>query len=425
MSLARKQHADLVRHREFNALRQLMAQRNPLNRLTSIDNSTMQVSKFESTQALTQIDALEMQMSRQLLGMKSTQEFGQTRIASFDEVIATAKSASDQKYRTLAEAAEHFANDRDSQAQLSLEQAIGAHGALHDHTPTWLALLDLYRATNQPDRFEAYALDFSVRFGRSTPPWVSIFHQAELASRERIPTPTVVTSTDKADWSAPLFLTKTELTSLHACIEFAQNKSRQIVIDWRDLAAIDADNWNDLRFILDSLATSTLRCKVHGVSNLEHIFDASLAPAMLAHLALLRCQNQMTAFEDLAMDYCIKFEISPPDWVQPQCRFEAFDSAPKEVASVIPVQATELYGALSTHQATHALQSIAPFDGLVIRCDRLVRANPAGTAIVVQYAEKAKALGYQIEFKNVHRLIEAYFSAQGLNQHAKVTVRKN
>lgn len=424
MSLARKQHADLVRHREFNALRQLMAQRNPLNRLTAVDNSTMQTTKFEPTQALTQIDALEMQMSRQLLGVKSTQDFGQTRIASFERTMAPSTPASGQKNITLAEAAKHFANDRDSQAQASLEQAIGEHGALHDHTPTWLALLDLYRATNQPDRFEAYALDFSVRFGRSTPPWVSIVQQAEIAGRERAPTP-MTTNANQIDWSAPLFLTKNELTALQACISSAESKSRQLVIDWRDLAAIDAAHWGDLLRVLDQLATSALQCKVHGASNLEHIFDASTAQAMLAHLALLRCQNQMTAFEDLAMDYCVKFEVSPPDWVQPRCRFETFDIAPKAAVSEPQALAPELYGVLSGDHAAQVLQAITPFDGLVIRCDRLVRSNALATAEVVRFAEKAKALGYTIEFKDVHRLIEAHFFAEGLTQHAKVTIRKN
>jgi len=40
----------------------------------------------------------------------------------------------------------------------------------HDHPPTWLVFLDFCRATNLSNRFEACALDFSVRFGRSTSP---------------------------------------------------------------------------------------------------------------------------------------------------------------------------------------------------------------------------------------------------------------
>ena len=41
----------------------------------------------------------------------------------------------------------------------------------------WLALFDLYRATGQAERFDALAIDFAARFGRSAPLWVSLPEQ--------------------------------------------------------------------------------------------------------------------------------------------------------------------------------------------------------------------------------------------------------
>jgi hypothetical protein len=424
MSLESKQHADLVRHREFNALRRLMAQRNPQSRLNLPDGAATQISRFESTHAISQIDALELQMSQQLMGTQQPGDFGRTRIAPLSEALAT-KPIRSLETGVVKDAAEHFANDRIFQAQTVLEQAIGERGLQHDHTPTWLALLDFCRATNQPDRFEAYSLDFSVRFGRSTPPWISLPHQAELASRERAPMTASLKGTSRADWIAPLFLTRIEIQALQVCIQEAHRTSRQLVMDWRDLVQVEAAQWGELQIVLESLASSSLHCTVHGAAMLEHVFDASTAQAMLANLALLRCQNQAQAFEDLAMDYCMKFEVSPPDWHLPLCRFESPDLPLDTSSAPLVESAPELYGVLEGNHAMSSINALAVATGLVIRCDRLVRCDAVATVALVRWAEAAKQLGRRVEFKNVHRLIESYFAAQGLTQHAKVTIRRD
>jgi anti-anti-sigma regulatory factor len=429
MSLERKQHADLVRHREFNALRRLMLQRNPQSRLGALEGTSAQGSRFESTQALTQIDDLEQQMSRQILGVPAQAEFAHTRIAPFSLVpseLQPNKLLPTPEQVVAQAAAKQFAEGHHAQTQSMLERAIGEGGAQHDHTPTWLVLLDFYRASNQPDRFEAYALDFSVRFGRSTPAWESIQHQAILAARERAPMPATTTQLHRADWSAPLFLTPPSLQELQAVIQTAQSTSRQLVIDWRDLVAIDAACWGELQRVLNSLATIPLHCKVHGIGALEHIFDTSTPETMLAHLALLRCQNQAQRFEDVALDYCVRFEVSPPDWVLPLCRFES-SAELLPTPDVSPSDAMpELFGVLEGEtEQIKSLIALTPKNAMVIRCSRLVRCDEQATAALKTWAEAINLAGTTVEFKNVHRLIAPYFAAQGLGQFAIITTRKD
>jgi hypothetical protein len=209
------------------------------------------------------------------------------------------------------------------------------------------------------------------------------------------------------------------------CIQEAQHTSRQLVIDWRDLVSIDGAHWGDFQIVLENLASMPLHCKVHGMAMLENIFDAASAPAMLAHLALLRCENRAQAFEEMALDYCMKYEVSPPDWAAPLCHFEASDmqlAAPSTPASD---QTPELFGVLEGEIAISHLSDCVPSHGFVIRCDRLVRCDAAATAALVRWADGANRSGHRVVFKNVHRLIESYFSAQGLTEHAKVTVRRD
>ena len=52
-----------------------------------------------------------------------------------------------------------------------------------------------------------------------------------------------------------------------------------------------------------------VHCHVTGLAKLEQLFSLESADATLAKLALLRCQNLAQAFEDLAIDYSVQFEI--------------------------------------------------------------------------------------------------------------------
>ena len=430
MPLESKQHADLVRHRELNALRRLMVQRGTAEPLPLDQKITQQSSVFASASAIHKIDALEAQMSQQLFehSVQTRAEAGGfqlTQIEAYESTAQATQSTATQleKPSTVQQAGEHFANNKAQLAQNLLEQAIGERGLQHDRVPTWLALFDLYRATDQLDRFEALALDFSIRFGRSPPSWVSFLQQAAIAEREREP----VQGVGLADWTAPAVLSQSDLSSFETAVQAAIKASRQLVVDWRTFAATDAAQWRLLKSALHYLASQSVHCSAHGILELEQSFDAQSAESMLARLALLRCQNRAQMFEDMAIDYSVQFEISPPDWIRPECRLETAngtslpDTARAEPVSVLP----ELYGTLDAARAVKLLAALVPTNGLVIRCDRLVRCDPVATMAIVRWAGAAQAQGLQLELQGVHRVLAAYFAHQGLVDVAKITIRRD
>jgi hypothetical protein len=166
---------------------------------------------------------------------------------------------------------------------------------------------------------------------------------------------------------------------------------------------------------------------VRGVAELEQLFDSESAESWLARLALLRCQNRAQAFEDLAIDYSVQFEISPPDWVRPECRFELAggQDAPDATAPELNNLPPELYGTLDAGRAVKLLAALVPTDGMVIRCDRLVRCDPIATLAIGRFAQAAKAQGLQLELQSVHRVLAAYFAMQNLYDYAKITLRRD
>ncbi|MDI9335145.1 MAG: hypothetical protein QM533_12300 [Cytophagales bacterium] len=434
MSLELKQHADLVRHREFNALRQLMQRRQPQKRDGHAEEVDATENRFESTQALDQIHSLETQMSHQLRTPTSVAatDFAHTHIMAW-QVAPTQTSIDLPTTPTLIEAANYFAHDQVTQAQVCLEQAVSGQGAFHDHIPAWLTLLDLYRASNQPDCFEVCSLDFSIRFGRSAPPWLSFVHQADLAGRERALIQALLSNSDQLSWTAPICLARDDILALSALVQQAHlTAPHRMTLDFSHLVKMDVNVWREWHALLNQLAHLPLHCTIRSAAALESMWVDTSAEAMLAHLAFLRCQNRAEAFEELALLYCEQYEISPPDWTAPLCRFAMEDGAPPSAtaatATATPKQAPsmpELFGVHQGEQIERVLNKFVLTKGLVIRCDRLLRCDPEATAALVKWVEASKPLAPQIEFKDVHRLIALYFLDQGLDQQAKVTIRKD
>ncbi len=433
MPLESKQHVDLVRHRELNALRRLMVRRGKADSLPADSAVSRQASAFASTQAIGKIDALEAQMNQQLFEhgtRRNTEEAGDfqlTQIQAFDRSAKTTQSMTmqPQEPSTVQQAGEQFANNKTQTAQTLLEQAIGERGQQHDRVPIWLVLFDLYRASDQLDRFEALALDFSIRFGRSPPSWVSIPQQAAIAEREH--EGDSIQGADRAEWVASATLSEEGLLALQTAVLAAIKAQRQLVVDWLAFSPVDKVQWSLLRSALHFLATQPVHCDVRGMNELEQSFDPESAESWLARLALLRCQNRAQVFEDAAIDYSVQFEISPPDWVRPECRFD-LTSDKEEPGANAPVPTNlspELYGTLDAGRAVKLLAAWLPTDGMVIRCDRLVRCDPVATMAIARFAQAAKAQGMQLELQGVHRVMAAYFAMQNLYDHAKVTIRRD
>lgn len=434
MSLERKQHADLVRHRELNALRRLMVQRGKAEALIDDPVASLQTSAFDSSNAIGKIDALEAQMNQQLFAQGTggvdtdAGGFSLTRIQAFDEAAQTTQSMPTQQMQVpnmVQQAAEQFANGKTQAAQNVLEQTIAKRDSQESRVPTWLVLFDLYRATDQVDRFEALALDFSIRFGRSPPPWISLPEQARLAEREH--EGAAIGEVGNTGWVAPAVLRQDDLFALESAVQAAIKAPHHLTVNWQAFMGGDANQWRLLKLSLDYLASQPVQCDVLGLAVIEQLFQSEVPESVLARLALMRCQNRAQAFEDLAIDYSVQFEISPPDWIRPACRFEvAQNVAPSVVlAPELTSLAPELYGILDDASAAKQLALLKVVDGMVIRCDRLVRCDLLATLAISRFLQAAKVKGQAIELQGVHRLQAAYFALQNLSEVAKVTIRRD
>ena len=160
----------------------------------------------------------------------------------------------------------------------------------------------------------------------------------------------------------------------------------------------------------------------------------------------------------MALDYCVTFEVSPPSWQDARCNFysesanttdaSAADNEVSEAAELaaeqgrrdfqsqtvpmgfeaIPATVVELSGEI-LGEAAEALQRLedAREDGdrLVISCANLIRVDFSAAGSILNWVALRQAEGCHLQFRDVHRLVAAFFNVIGINEHARVVLRSN
>jgi anti-anti-sigma regulatory factor len=77
--------------------------------------------------------------------------------------------------------------------------------------------------------------------------------------------------------------------------------------------------------------------------------------------------------------------------------------------------------------ATQALNSFDPGahpgEGIVVSCRGLVRVDFSAAGSILNWVAQREADGRKVQFRDVHRLVAAFFNVIGINEHARVVPR--
>ncbi len=364
----------------------------------------------------------------------------------------------------LEEAAIRFANGDDQGAESGLLDVLKRHGQTSLAAEIWTAaLFDLYRATGQQGRFEDIAIDFAERFGRSAPAWFSMPEQLGIA----IPTPPKskvkvnAAPVQVAIWTCPETLNATAMNDLHLALA---NAPLPWHLDWVPLQSIESDALNLLSQLFSSWCTLRVKLRFVGADRLEKAL-AKRTPSGDKNVALdwwqlrmdaLRIMRLQDEFELVALDYCVTFEVSPPAWQDARCgyvserstRVEEVETAKATLSgSTVPPDAgdqahtvpvgldnapavmVELVGEI-TGDAVDALQKLETgrhqgAGRLVVSCAKLIRVDFSAAGSLLNWVANRENEGCNVQFRDVHRLVGAFFNVIGINEHARVVLRSN
>jgi len=360
----------------------------------------------------------------------------------------------------LDEAVISFANADFQQCEDALQRLTGAAGARAGHAETWLVLFDLYRATGQQQRFESLALDYAQQFGWSAPQWYSLpkLVAEALADEPVLPSSAASAALRGGDvgWVCPPLLDIDAVARLRS-----QTLQMPLpwVFDFGQLRSLDAEAAMQLSTLFRLWAGQAIEMRWIGGDKLFQVLSEAAPtgvrdadPAFwLTRLDALRLANRADQFDEAAIDYCVTYEVSPPSWEPARCKVHISGSSlstrtpPMSVVSdvstsffeshladdagtaSVEVAQVELSGQLlgDISATLTKLQNELGSAPLVnVNCAKLIRVDFIAAGDLLNWVLARRSEHRAVQFTETHRLVALFFGAMGINEHAKVQVRK-
>ena len=350
----------------------------------------------------------------------------------------------------LEEAAIRFANGDDAGAEKGLLDALRGEALLPEVAQSWAAaLLDLYRATDNRTGFDSAVQEFGQRFERSVPAWSSLaaadLVAASTAAPDVVSAP-VAKPGNEAVWRSPEILNLRSMESLQGILS---SQPTPWHLDWSPMEDIAADAMPLLDGLFASLCAESVTLRFTGTDQLLRRLRALTRSGdrsvdqicWTVRLNALRAMQLQDEFELAALDYCVTFEVSPPAWINALCHFESLgapgrgdahwnnDSAGPLTLPMAgdggPVHAMELRGSVvgDASLALAVLQGAAAGSQISVSCKGLIRVDFSAAGNILNWVATRQAEGSQVQFRDVHRLVAAFFNVIGINEHARVVPR--
>ena len=353
----------------------------------------------------------------------------------------------------LEEAAIRFANGDDAGAESSLLQALRGDTSTPEAALLWAAaLLDLYRVTSQREKFDRAVIEFSQHFGDATPAWVRASNSADAQDNQaRQLTDTLLNGEVASDniWDCPAELTVAAMEQLRESMEVHPMPWH---LEWSRLECIAPPAMPLMGELFASLCDEPVDLCVTGANTLVQVLRKMMPSGQrdipmhwwVVRLNVLRAMQLHDEFELAALDYCVTYEVSPPAWAPARCHFVGVSVQAPAFASTVAGEMHHIEGQSDTAplgmdtisgnklelsgdvlgDATQVLATASgPFDSgdrVIVYCAQLVRIDFSAAGSILNWVAARQSEGCHVQFRDVHRLVAAFFNMIGMNEHAQV-----
>jgi anti-anti-sigma regulatory factor len=318
------------------------------------------------------------------------------------------------------EAAVLFANGQDEPVRAVLENAV----RIHHFGPgerLWLMLFDLYRLTGNKAAFEALEIEYAQSFEKSPPSWVDQSRK-QPKSNDAVP-------------GSLLF--RGELTGDNAAAFDAINqalvKNPRLRLDLSKVKQLDSAGCGLLLALLQQARKTRRELELLGRDTLATLVQKRVVSGSaedkecwLLFLELCQLQGQYEDFENLAVDYAVTFEVSPPSWESARVAApepeSALENAPGEAQLE---EAYVLRGEIKALRFSDLAAHAESRDTLVIDCSELKRMDFISAGALLNALTTVRRSGKPIIFHYPNFLVAELFSVVGLNAVATIIFAKH
>jgi len=325
----------------------------------------------------------------------------------------------DEMAPSAEEAAILYANGGYDEARAVLESALETTTSPNARFDLWAMLLDLLRLTAQKDRFEQISLHYATEFERSPPAWMDLSSQAARGNVPKVQT---------VNLSGQL--------GGNAAAQFAQliqigMRSGALRIDLSRLRGVDAAGAELLYRAVRGLRRAKIKLSLSGAVSLSNILEGQVTSGTrenqtlwLLLLEVLQFTDQQERFEELALEYAMTFEESPPSWepiaeaVASQIGADAIDATMSQIYTL----EGEIVG-----PNVDVLRKITAFAAertkVEIDCGRLRRMDFVSAGTLFNIVSQLHTQGRLVVLTGVNSMVAALMQVMGLHQVARIELR--
>jgi anti-anti-sigma regulatory factor len=335
------------------------------------------------------------------------------------------------------EAAVLYSNGQGAAAASILLQAIQDNQLGGHARQAWSMLFDLYQASGSKSDYESLAIDFSARFESSPPTWDDAFAPPDPDARP-------AAGGAPAAVAMPAALDAQAVRQLEQVQRFAQ-RNRGVLLDVSAVRSVDPIGADLLLRVLVAFAKAQRELVVQGVDSLAAVVADTIEPGRrdpseacwLLRLELLRLLGRQQEFEDLSIDYCVTYEVSPPPWepMPPSVRAGAAGDGvaagarpASEMAFTAEADAFVLRGDLEgrAQEALAALRSFAADRAeTIIDCRALRRLDFVAAGELLNEIVALRTGGKYLVFRDLNHPVAALLAVMGIPDLAEIRLRRH
>ncbi|BBO99776.1 STAS domain-containing protein [Sulfuriferula nivalis] len=329
----------------------------------------------------------------------------------------------------VEDAAMTYANGR-------TDDAISGVHALLAKTPKeellWFMLFDLYQVSNKRKEFDKLALDYVNECEKSPPMWRSAGDESLASVTE---TPTVAAT------EGQLFSLKGSL-DLHMAdriglLQAAASKG-SIQLDLSGLTLITPEGAGLLQAAMVKLQKQQATLQIASGAFVDLLQQYIAQPEnnncepWLLLLQLYQLQGKESEFEDLAVDFAVRFEVSPPSWESPKKIATSVAEAPKKPAAIPSSAVAESQAFIMTGTITSASAAIfdafkqyaAKHSDVVLDMHAVDRVEFASVGLFMDALMALIPSGKNVSIIDANMMVRVLLITMGLDQMATILPRK-
>jgi ABC-type transporter Mla MlaB component len=274
----------------------------------------------------------------------------------------------------------------------------------------WAMLFDLYRLTARQKEFENLAMDYALKFETSPPIWP--FDEQTLEG----------TGTEAVVIALPRILDVSAAQQLTDEIG-AVGKDTPLRLDFSQTGQTESAGAERIAEILNQTRKGKHKLEISGIKGLIQTLQAQTeaqtdqtGPWLLL-LAVYQLLGRQEEFEDLAVNYAVCFEVSPPSWET--------TAVAKEVAARTPIVADACVwsGTISGEQAQaySQLQEYArTHNPVVVDLSAVTRIDYASVSGLISALMNIMGTGKAIILQGQNSLVDAFLESMGVQNMAEL-----